>query len=151
MRGSMRSIMLVLAAALSLSACKYQEQETADQRKAREAGEIAERALFSDPVKAEAELDRRLRNYVEVRKGVLVVRDGTLERDPDDKWHALPLDASWHVSCTDGWLEFSIGPQGEDGEPAVPTPELIGTVLPHEHCLRLVETLALVLNRIVKR
>jgi hypothetical protein len=141
--------MLSLVAALGLSACKVIEEETAEQRLEQEAAERAERALFSDALKAEEELDRRLRSYIEVRKGLLVVRDGERERDPDDAWHALPLTTPWRVSCTNGWLDFSIGPQDEDGGSVVPAPKLIGTVLPHEHCERLVETLGRVLHRIV--
>ncbi len=149
MRKSINWAILGLVAALGLSACKVIEEETAEQRLEQEAAERAERALFSDALKAEQELDRRLRSYIEVRKGLLVVRDGERERDPDDGWHALPLATPWHVSCTNGWLDFSIGPKDEDGDSVVPTPELIGTVLPHEHCERLVETLGRVLHRIV--
>jgi len=147
---SIKWAMLGLVATLGLSACKVMEEETAEQRVEREAAERAERALFSDSVKAEEELDRRLRSYIEVRKGLLVVRDGERERDPDDGWHALPLTTPWHVSCTNGWLEFTVGPKDEDGDSVVPTPELIGTVLPHEHCERLVEILGRVLNRMVQ-
>jgi hypothetical protein len=147
---SIKWTILGLVAALGLSACKIIEEETAEQRVEREAVERAERALFSDAVKAEEELERRLRSYIEARKGLLVVRDGERERDPEDGWHALPLATPWHVSCTNGWLEFTVGPKDEDGDSVVPTPELIGTVLPHEHCERLVETLGRVLNRMVQ-
>jgi hypothetical protein len=147
---SIKWAILGLVAALGLGACKVIEEETAEQRMEQEAAESAERALFSDAVKAEQELDRRLRSYMAVRKGLLVVRDGERARDPDDGWHALPLATPWHVSCTNGWLHFTIGPKDEDGDSVVPTPELIGTVLPHEHCERLVETLGRVLNRIVQ-
>jgi hypothetical protein len=148
-RKSINWAILGLVAALGLSACKLIEEETAEQRVEREAAERAERALFSDALKAEKELDRRLRSYIEVRKGFLVVRDGELERDPGDAWHALPLSAPWHVSCTNGWLDFSIGPKDGEGDSVVPAPELIGTVLPHEHCERLVGALGRALHRIV--
>jgi hypothetical protein len=148
---SINWLVVALVAALGLGACNVQEEETAEERSARQAAESAERALFSDPVAAEKELEVRLRRHFEVRKGFLIVRDGEREHSPDDSWYALALPAPWHVSCKDGWLELSIGPVAEDGDPTIPAPELIGIVLPHDHCARLVQALGQVMTRIVQR
>jgi hypothetical protein len=140
-----------LIAALGLSGCNLREAETAEQRAAHEAAEKVERMLFSDPVKAKAELDRRLRSFLSVRDGVLIVRDGELDQQSGDGWYALPLHTPWNVSCTNGWLEFKLGTQNEDGEAAAPTPEIISAILPHDRCEQLAVTLGHALAQLLQR
>jgi hypothetical protein len=94
------------------------------------ASEKEEIALLSDPTRGPAEIDRRLRDRMSIRSGVL-----TIIEDPDGvDVYSLPVETRWLVSCNLG-VVISFG-RGPDGDAVVnvshvfPSPDECETIVP---------------------
>ena len=142
MRKRLIWILAVVATATFQIGCDAAEQEkskrkTTERRAQLKAADDAERALFSSAEMAEAEITRRLARVITVRDGMFLVREGDLDPRAGDSWHALPITAQWHASCTGGWLAISIGPKDKDGD-VVSIADLTRTTFLDADCQRLV-------------
>ncbi len=125
-----------------------EKREASERRAQFEADDEAERALFIDPVKADAEIERRLAGFISAEAGLLVVKE-VRRSDPKTVvgWHVLPLSTPWHASCVRGRLEFSIGPQDNEGGDVIRAPRLARVRLADAQCERLVLTVGRTISR----
>ena len=78
-----------------------------DQERIRGDGLRTDAALMADPLRAGPELERRLREHVNSREGMLIVTD-TLPGIPTI--YVLPMSAMWVVSCDILGLSVAFGP-----------------------------------------
>ena len=83
-----------------------QEQEAAASAK-RKAERDAETALMSDLLTAVPALEQRLREWISVKEGLILVRE------PDGKahseWHVMPMGVPWVVTCQGGAVSATLG------------------------------------------
>jgi hypothetical protein len=98
-----------IALAVLVTACS--EYERLDNEGA--ARLAAEQEMLSDPLRASAEFDRRLRSQVSVRGGLIIVRNAPIENSVT---YILPASAPWVISCGYGFIiHFGTAIDGTEG------------------------------------
>jgi len=105
-----------------------------------------ERAVWAEPAKAAAELDRRVRQRVAYRQGILVVVD------PDPRLptvYALPAATPWLVACDVTGLTVGFGAGSQEAGTGVDLPITLAP-LAEPQCRTLVPRAAAILAAVVQ-
>ncbi len=107
MTSAFRRVIISVAMLIAVGAVMASNARKHDQERIRGEGRRAEAALMADPLRAGPELERRLREHVGSREGMLIVTD-TLPGLPTV--YVLPMSAMWVVSCDIFGLSVAFGP-----------------------------------------
>ncbi len=107
MTSLVRRVIILVAMLIAVGAVMASNAGKHDQERIRGEGLRAEAALMADPLRAGPELERRLREHVSSREGMLIVSD-TLPGIPTV--YVLPMSAMWVVSCDILGLSVAFGP-----------------------------------------
>src|SRR5262245_17069361 len=120
----MRQRLIAICVLLSFASCDDSQQKRAERVRAERE---AEKALFSDPIAAEREIQKRLQQRLSVVGNVFFIRP----TDSSDAYVA-PLSASWFVTCGASGLVLTFRQVGDGGEGV--TVSLSSEILSQEQC-----------------
>lgn len=111
-----------------------QERAAAERAAKRKSDAETEARLLADPVQLSDLLERRIKEWLTVTNGLLIVREGGGTRG--FSLHSMPLATSWMLRCDGGELELSLGPWTEGS--AMFTKTLTAARLSEDQCTTLI-------------
>lgn len=159
MKNGMRQLLLLLMVVI-FSACsgddeakRVEREQAAAKRDEYQKKREAEVALMSNLATAVPALEGRIRDWITVQGGLLIVHEPVRLEASRHSWQVMPTSVPWYVSCAGGMVRVTIGSWvSGDREDVYETfnVKLADTLLPDDQCrtlaIKVAERLALILK-----